>query len=349
MDERFVTVPQEAAGQRLDKWLAGALEGITRQQVQRLVKEGCVCRESGIENRESIQSLQEGEGTSCTDCSMKVKSGERYHVRIPEPDISDVLPEDIPLDFVFEDEHLLVINKPAEMVVHPAAGVSSGTLVNALLHHCGESLSGIGGVARPGIVHRLDKDTSGLMLVAKHDVAHQGLSEQLQDRSLSRTYHAWCWGAMQPPAGSIDAPIGRSSRDRKKMAIVEGGKPAVTHYTTLRRYGMAASLVECRLETGRTHQIRVHLSEAGCGLIGDPVYGMPTARRLVRCTPALSDNAQAVIQGLHRQALHAVAIRFIHPVSGEELAFEVGYPEELEELEKELVASFDRNVIPDKP
>jgi 23S rRNA pseudouridine1911/1915/1917 synthase len=219
------------------------------------------------------------------------------------------VPQTIPLDIVYEDEFLLVIDKPAGLVVHPGAGNEDGTLVNALLAHCGEQLSGIGGVRRPGIVHRLDKDTSGLMVAAKTDAAHRGLSAQLSDRSLSRTYRAIVWGKPVPPAGRIDAPIGRSPNNRRKMAVLRnGGRDAVTLYSTVTQVGAKASLIECKLMTGRTHQIRVHMAHLGHPLVGDPLYGR-----------ARGDGS--ALARFPRQALHATAIAFVHPIDGREMSF----------------------------
>jgi 23S rRNA pseudouridine1911/1915/1917 synthase len=326
MSRFTLKVSADESGIRLDKFLTAQVPELTRQRVQNLLKSGQVLR---------------GEHP-ISDCALKIKLGETYHIEIPLPASMDLAAESIPLAIVYEDAHLLVIDKPAGMVVHPAAGVATGTLVNALLHYCGDSLSGIGGVSRPGIVHRLDKDTSGLMLVARSDAAHQGLSAQLQDRTLSRTYHAIVWGGMRPSHGTVNAPVGRSPVNRKKMAVVNGGRNAVTHYTTIRQYMTQpsshtpavpfASLVECKLETGRTHQIRVHLSEAGCGLIGDPVYGAATNRRLAGLAQYLLPEQEAILEGFTRQALHAVRIAFRHPITGEMMAFDSSYPPDLQVL-----------------
>jgi 23S rRNA pseudouridine1911/1915/1917 synthase len=325
-----VTVTHEDAGMRLDKFLSTHLPDVSRERVQTLLKEGRITRA----------------GVSVLQASAKVKVGETYHVTLPAPTSLHVNAENIPLDIVYEDAQLLVINKTAGMVVHPAAGVVSGTLVNALLHHCKGNLSGIGGVTRPGIVHRLDKDTSGLMLVAKTDAAHQHLSKQLQARTLSRTYHALVWGIPRPANGMIDAPIGRSPSHRKKMAIVAGGRHAVTHYRTLETYLTTptsyspaipyASKVECTLETGRTHQIRVHLSEQGCGLIGDGTYGASTQRRMAGLASLLGEETKAALLAFPRQALHALRLAFIHPASGETLHFTSSYPEDMAALEQAL-------------
>src|SRR6185295_7748607 len=248
------------AGWRLDRALAAAVPTLSRERLKALIRSGAV----------------ETAGHAIRDPATKVRGDENLSVAVPEPKPAHNAPQDIPLTVVFEDEHLLVVDKPAGLVVHPAAGNLDGTLVNALLHHCAGRLSGIGGVARPGIVHRIDKDTSGLLVVAKTDVAHEGLAAQFAKHSIDRRYLAIVAGAPKPMSGSIDAPLARSSSNRKKMAVVEEGrgKRAVTHYriaTPLR----GAALVECRLETGRTHQVRVHLASIGHPLLGDPAYGRP--------------------------------------------------------------------------
>ena len=240
------------------------------------------------------------------------------------------MPENIPLDIVFEDEHLIVINKQAGLVVHPGAGNYSGTLVNALLYHCADTLSGIGGVMRPGIVHRLDKDTSGVMLAAKTDQAHKGLAAQLEDRSLSRIYKALVLGVPQPRKGSVDQPLARDHRNRLKMAVNNShGKTAKTHYQVERDFKGVLSLLECKLESGRTHQIRVHMGYAGYPLIGDPLYGpQPTAVRAALKRGGYEPETIEEVMAFPRQALHAAAISFIHPASGEEMAFEAPMPED---------------------
>jgi len=228
---------------------------------------------------------------------------------------------------------LIVVDKPAGMVVHPAPGNPDNTLVNALIAHCGESLSGIGGVKRPGIVHRIDKDTSGLIVAAKNDTAHQALSEAFAAHTIEREYRCLVWGLASPKAGTIEGPIGRHPTDRKRMAIVrKGGKPAITHYRVLKSFGLGASLVECRLETGRTHQIRVHMAKIGHPLIGDPVYGKPTAARRGRLSP----EARKVAEAFPRQALHATLLGFDHPRTGEHLSWESESPEDLRRLERAL-------------
>ncbi|MGZ8283841.1 MAG: RluA family pseudouridine synthase, partial [Allosphingosinicella sp.] len=263
------------------------------------------------------------EGAEVRDPAAKAVPGAIYRVAIPEPKPAHNEAQDIALDIVFEDEHLLIVDKPAGMVVHPAAGNFDGTLVNALLHHCAGRLSGIGGVARPGIVHRIDKDTSGLLVVAKTDVAHEGLAAQFAKHSLHRAYLAIVAGRPAPASGKVDAPLARSSANRKKMAIVEGnrGKRAVTHYRMLQPLRDAA-LVECRLETGRTHQVRVHMASIGHPLLGDPVYG--------RSRPAHREILKEL--NFQRQALHAAELGFVHPVSKENLNFKSDLPSDIQEL-----------------
>ena len=269
------------------------------------------------------------DGAPATNPSAKVAAGCAYAIHLPPPDDPQARPQDIPLVVVHEDPHLIVVDKPAGMVVHPAAGNADGTLVNALLHHCAGQLSGIGGVARPGIVHRIDKDTSGLIVVAKSDAAHEGLARQFADHSLERAYRAICAGVPRPAAGTVNARLGRSDHDRKKMAVLPDGasrgKHAITHYTTLQAFAHAA-LIECRLETGRTHQVRVHLAHLGHPLLGDPVYGRdPKPLR-----PLLKQ------LGFARQALHAAVLGFVHPVTGQRLSFASEIPPDMRELIDEL-------------
>ena len=279
-------------------------------------------------SRERLKSLirsgaVEAQGKAVRDPATKVHGGESLRVEVPEPTPAHNKPQDIPLKIVFEDEHLLVLEKPAGLVVHPAAGNIDGTLVNALLHHCAGRLSGIGGVARPGIVHRIDKDTSGLLVVAKTDVAHEGLAKQFAAHSIDRRYLAIVSGVPKGGEGTIDAPLARSSANRKKIAIVEGGrgKRAVTHWKRLKVLNDAA-LVECRLETGRTHQVRVHMASIGHALVGDPVYGRAgkTHHKLLK------------EMEFHRQALHAAVLGFIHPVTKSRLSFDSPMPPDMQEL-----------------
>lgn len=303
-----VVIPAEFAGIRLDKALADALPDLTRSRVQGLLAAAAVTCD----------------GRTITDAALRVKPGQQFVLAIPAAAEAEPLPQDIPLTIVYEDDDLLVIDKPPGMVVHPAAGAPDGTLVNALLAHCGASLSGIGGVRRPGIVHRLDKDTSGLIVVAKNDRAHGALTAQFADRSLSRTYQALVWGAPSPRAGRIDANIGRSHADRKKMAaLTGGGKPAATRYRTLRNYGLSLALVECTLETGRTHQIRVHMAHIGHPVVGDALYatGRPARKNGVHAA-RLPEHVRHALAQFPRQALHAISLTFRHPGSGETMTFQ---------------------------
>ncbi len=303
-----VTLGADQAGWRLDRALAAAVPTLSRERLKALIREGALTPQ-------------------VRDPATKVKGGEIFDLVVPQAAPAHNEAQDIPLTIVFEDEHLLVIDKAAGLVVHPAAGNRDRTLVNALLHHCGASLSGIGGVARPGIVHRIDKDTSGLLVVAKTDVAHEGLARQFAAHSIDRRYLAIVSGVPRTASGTIDAPLARSSANRKKMAVVTAkgdggrGKRAVTHWkrlTVLRE----AALVECRLETGRTHQVRVHMASIGHPLVGDPFYGGSgkTHRKL------LND------LGFHRQALHAAVLGFSHPVTKHRLSFDSGMPADMQEL-----------------
>lgn len=278
---------------RIDKFLTERLDGATRSYVQKLIENGCVTVDS-----------------SAVKPNYKLRDGQTVSVVIPEAKSIDVKAEDIPLDIVYEDEHLLVVNKPQNMVVHPAAGNYEGTLVNALLHHCGDSLSGINGVIRPGIVHRIDKDTSGLLLVAKDDITHNGLAAQIKEHSLTRKYIAIVHGNFKQEDGTVDAPIGRHPTDRKRMCITEkNSKNAVTHYRVLQRFG-EYTFVECRLETGRTHQIRVHMASIGHPVLGDKTYGVKREK-----------------YNLSGQLLHAKLLGFVHPVTGQYMEFETKIPE----------------------
>ena len=296
-----VKVPQNKGGVRLDKFLADEALGLSRSRIKALMEAGHV-------------SL---DGAVFDDASKKVRAGEAYTVSIPQVIAADPQPQDIPLDVVFEDDDVIVIDKPPGLVVHPAAGNFDGTLVNALLHHCGDSLSGIGGVARPGIVHRLDKGTGGLMIAAKNDAAHEGLSRQFADHSMDRAYLALVWGRPLPTRGKIEGNIGRSPKNRKKMAIVErGGKYALTRYKVIEAYGDVAALVECRLATGRTHQIRVHMASIGHPVIGDPLYGSGGGRGK---RAKLPDAARAVVDSLDHQLLYAYELGFIHPRTQEKV------------------------------
>jgi 23S rRNA pseudouridine1911/1915/1917 synthase len=309
------------AGARLDAFLARALPSLSRSRLKRLIAEGWV-------------SLA---GAALRDPAAKVKPGQIFAVAVPESAEAAPRAQAIPLAILYEDAHLIVIDKPAGLVVHPAAGNPDRTLVNALLAHCGDSLSGIGGVRRPGIVHRLDKDTSGLIVVAKTDAAHASLARQFEERSVERAYRAAVWGAPRPPAGEIAGAIGRSPRNRTKMAVVQrGGKAALTRYRVVARYGPrerpVASLLECRLATGRTHQIRVHLAAIGHPLLGDAVYGRLTPARRA----ALPPPARAALSQLNRQALDAYMLGFEHPASRERLRFEKTCPRDFKELIRSL-------------
>lgn len=304
-----ITLPtsSEDAGNRLDRFLAASLPELTRSAAARLIEEGRV----EVNGRFVLKSC-------------KLAGNETVSITLPEPEPVDAMPQDIPLDVVFEDEDVIVVNKPSGMVVHPAPGHPDGTLVNALLFHCGGSLSGIGGALRPGIVHRIDRDTSGLIIAAKNDAAHQALSIQLQDHTLARTYEAIVVGNLREDCGTIDAPVGRCLGDRKKMAAdVQGGKAAVTHWRVLERFS-GVTYVQCRLETGRTHQIRVHMAYIGHPILGDTVYG-----------------AKKPVAGLTGQCLQAVGLRFIHPRSGETVELSCPLDEEFSRILSKLRAGND--------
>ena len=299
MEPLILQADSEDAGKRLDAWLAERTE-LTRSAAQKLVEAGWVTADG--------KPLAK---------NTRLTGRETVSVRLPEPEAVDLVPQDIPLDVVYEDDDVIVVNKPKGLVVHPAPGHPDGTLVNALLYHCGSSLSGINGELRPGIVHRIDRDTSGLIIAAKNDFAHVRLAAQLQDHTLARTYRCIVMGNLREDAGTVNAPIGRCPADRKKMAVVAGGRNAVTHWAVLERYPGAA-YVECRLETGRTHQIRVHMAYLGHPILGDTVYG----------------NRKSV-PGLQGQCLHAVGLKFIHPRTGEPVQLTCPLPEEFErQLEK---------------
>lgn len=301
-----VRIAGVANGLRLDRALADAAPSLSRERLKALITGGNVADEAGIAAR---------------DPSRKAIAGQLFNVTLPTPTPLDNEAQDIALNVVYEDEHLIVIDKPAGLVVHPAAGNLDGTLVNALLHHCAGQLSGIGGVARPGIVHRIDKDTSGLMVAAKSDAAHLGLATQFAAHSIDRRYKAIVGGVPRPAEGTINAPLARSPSNRKKIAIVQGGKHAITHYRMVRAL-KGAALVECQLETGRTHQVRVHMASIGHALLGDPVYGgTKHAHR------ALLDS-----MGFLRQALHAARLGFVHPVKSNALSFDSEMPADMQQL-----------------
>ena len=284
---------EESKNQRLDAFLASSLDGLTRSQATRLIESG----EVAVNGRAVSKSY-------------KLAGGEDIAVTLPEPEPVEAVPQDIPLDVVYEDADVIVVNKPSGMVVHPAPGHPDGTLVNALLYHCAGTLSGIGGALRPGIVHRIDRDTSGLIIAAKNDAAHQYLSAQLADHTLARTYECIVVGALREDRGTVDAPIARHPADRKRMAVVAGGREAVTHWEVIARYP-GYTHVRCRLETGRTHQIRVHMAYIGHPILGDTVYG-----------------AKKEVPGLTGQCLHAVGLRFLHPRTHEVMELSCPLPEE---------------------
>ena len=284
---------EESKNQRLDAFLASSLDGLTRSQAMRLIESG----EVAVNGRAVSKSY-------------KLAGGEDVAVTLPEPEPVEAVPQDIPLDVVYEDADVIVVNKPSGMVVHPAPGHPDGTLVNALLYHCAGTLSGIGGALRPGIVHRIDRDTSGLIIAAKNDAAHQYLSAQLADHTLARTYECIVVGALREDRGTVDAPIARHPTDRKRMAVVAGGREAVTHWEVIARYP-GYTHVRCRLETGRTHQIRVHMAYIGHPILGDTVYG-----------------AKKEVPGLTGQCLHAVGLRFLHPRTHEVVELSCPLPEE---------------------
>lgn len=322
-----LTAGPDDAGQRIDRWLAEKIGNVSRARIQALIREG---RVSG--------------GGTIGEARTPVKPGITYRLTVPDAEPTDVAGEDIPLAVVYEDDDLIVIDKPAGLVVHPAAGHASGTLVNALVAHCGDSLSGIGGVKRPGIVHRLDKDTSGLLVVAKTDAAHQSLADQFKshglDGRLERSYLAFVWGRMDLRKGSIEARLQRSGANRTKIAVARGaeaGRFAKTHYEVVDVYTGEretgdVSLLRLQLETGRTHQIRVHLSHIGHPVLGDQVYGAGFKTR----TASLTDRSRDLVTRLSRQALHAEGLAFEHPVTGEKLSFISPLPKDLEELRASL-------------
>ncbi len=312
-DCNTVIVNKSYNGWRIDKFLVVSFPDISRSQIQRLLKDGNISRNGDV----------------ITDSSAKVKEGDEYSLVVPEPVDAIPQPEDIPLDVVFEDEDLIVVNKPFGMTVHPAPGAPNGTLVNALLFHCQGKLSGIGGVKRPGIVHRIDKDTSGLLVVAKNDMTHKALCAQFAEHSIERTYYAMVFGVVSPLEGKIESLIGRSPYDRKKMAIVrKNGKNAITNYKTLKIFKNVASLVQCNLETGRTHQIRVHLSSKGCPLIGEQLYGKNKRLEF----KSIDEDIREYVNSFSRQALHAKSLGFVHPRSGQFLQFDSDLPEDFLQL-----------------
>src|ERR1700736_6179750 len=319
-----IRVAPEHGGERLDRFLAAAATNLSRTRVKSLIEAG----------HASI------DGATVKDPSLLLRAGQTAGLRLPPPADPAPLGEKIPLKIVFEDQHLLVIDKPAGLVVHPAAGHESGTLANALPANCGESLSGIGGVKRPGIVHRLDRDTSGLLVAAKTDAAHHGLAKLFADHGktlpLTRAYLAFVWGAPARPSGTIDAPLARHAASRRKIAVVSAGRGrrALTHWRVIESFAGIASLICCRLETGRTHQIRVHMAHIGHPLLGDPVYATGFKSKTAR----LPSVAQACVASLARQALHAAVLGFPHPVTGIEMHFTSALPPDLRRLRDALAA-----------
>jgi len=291
--EPIVLTTETGKNKRLDAFLAESVEELTRAAAARLIEGGVVL----VNGKPAAKSC-------------KLTGAETVTVTLPEPEPIDAVPQNIPLDVVYEDDDVIVVNKPSGLVVHPAPGHPDGTLVNALLYHCGDSLSGVGGALRPGIVHRIDRDTSGLIIAAKNDLAHQSLAEQLKTHRLARTYESICVGNLREDSGTVDAPIARDPRDRKRMAVVAGGREAVTHWEVIARYP-GYTHVRCRLETGRTHQIRVHMAYLGHPILGDTVYG-----------------AKKPVPGLTGQCLHAVGLRFQHPRTGEAVELSCPLPDE---------------------
>ncbi len=327
-DVEEFSISDEMAGGRLDAVLAGTQGRLSRSRIKELILEGAV----------SVN------GQTIREPKYRVKRGETLALLVPP--LEDAIPkgEDIPLTVLYEDQHLIVIDKPAGLVVHPAPGSPSGTLVNALIHHCGGSLAGIGGQKRPGIVHRLDKDTSGVMVAAKTEQALNNLAAQFADHGrtgpLHRAYLAFCWGAAQAGGGTVEAPLGRDPHNRLKQAVRKDGREAITHYRVRRRYGAEGwdiSELECRLETGRTHQIRVHMTHIGHPLIGDHIYAPGFVTKVNR----LQEEPKAAVLNLNRQALHAAELGFAHPASGEEMLFESPLPDDLAALQAAL-GPFDR-------
>ena len=298
-NDRFeFVVTDEYEGLRIDKLISELMDSLSRSYIKKLIDDDKVkCNEKSVK------------------ASYNVSEGDRIELEIPPLEVPEIVPQDIPLDILYEDNDVLIVNKPKDMVVHPAAGHYEGTIVNAVMYHCKDNLSGINGVMRPGIVHRIDKDTTGSVIICKNDNAHIKIAEQLKEHSINRVYHAICHGVIKEDEGDIDAPIGRSQTDRKKMAIVEGGKEAITHYRVLERLN-GYTFCEFKLETGRTHQIRVHMASLHHPLLGDEVYGPK------KCP----------IKGLEGQTLHAWKIGFVHPTSGEYMEFEAPIPEYFQKL-----------------
>jgi 23S rRNA pseudouridine1911/1915/1917 synthase len=314
-----LSIPEEASGERLDRALAALLPEMSRSRLKALIEAGNLTLETS--------------GATIDEPSLRVKPGQTYLLNVPDAAPPVPLGQDIHLEIAYEDADIIVVDKPAGMVVHPAPGNPDKTLVNALIAHCGDSLSGIGGVKRPGIVHRIDKDTSGLIIAAKNDAAHHALSEAFAAHDIQRAYKCLVWGLPSPKAGTIETLIGRHPTHRQKMAVVSrNGKEAITHYQVEQSFGLGAALVECRLETGRTHQIRVHMTHLGHPLIGDPVYGRATIARRAQ----LTDNAREAARGFPRQALHAALLGVTHPRTGTYMEWESDIPADMVELARLL-------------
>jgi 23S rRNA pseudouridine1911/1915/1917 synthase len=311
-----MTVPSGSAGERLDRFLSGALPGLSRSRIQRLITDGNVLVDGAVSR-----------------ASARLKGSEKIAVTVPPPQALDLVPEDRPLGILFQDEHLIVVDKPSGMVVHPAPGHPGGTLVNVLLSRA-DRLSGIGGVARPGIVHRLDRDTSGILVVAKTDPAHAGLSSQFSShREVDRRYHGIVWGRPKQSTGSVSTRVGRHPVHRKKMAVLrEGGRIAVTHYSRVESFG-PFSLLEYRLETGRTHQVRVHSASISCPIVGDDVYGRPRSIRLGK-----GEAARTMV--LDRFFLHAFHLGFLHPITGERMEFDIPDPPEFDAFRAAVIEAY---------
>ncbi|WP_297491432.1 RluA family pseudouridine synthase [Acidocella sp.] len=313
------TATPEEAGARLDSYLAARLGAISRSRIKALILEGRVTRD----------------GATTRDASESVQAGATYRLSAPAPEPATPRGQNIAFPILYEDSFLLVLDKPAGLVVHPAPGNPDGTLVNALIAHCGESLTGIGGEKRPGIVHRLDKDTSGVMVVAKTELAHTRLSAAFAARDIERAYKAICWGVPNPGAGQVEGDIGRDPRERKRMAVVtRNGKYALTSYRIVNNFGLAAALITCHLATGRTHQIRVHMAHIGHPLVGDPVY----LKRRPAAAKHLAEPARSLALDFPRQALHAESLGFSHPITGQPLSFATPPPEDFRALERALLA-----------
>ncbi len=325
-----VVVDDSLAGGRLDAVLAKAHDALSRNRIKDLILTGAVTVD----------------GRPVSEPKYRLKAGETIVLVAPPPEDPEPQPEDIPLDILYEDEHLIVINKPVGMVVHPAPGSPSGTLVNALIFHCGNSLKGIGGVKRPGIVHRLDKDTSGVMVAAKTEQAHKHLSEQFADHGrtgpLHRAYIAYAWGATQSGMGTVEAPLGRDPGNRLKQAVLKSGREAITHYAVEARYGgdgWDITRIQCQLETGRTHQIRVHMAHIGHPLVSDLLYAPGYATKVNK----LPEELGTIVRDLGRQALHAAELGFEHPATGEEMLFEADLPDDLQALD-DVLQDYDKAV-----